>query len=175
MKPVTPAIIHEQFNTRTESEIRLFFNLDDAGWERMRAMHEMGMETHRFSLHYFLMVEAAPNRVIGECGFHSWNRTHHRAELFYALKHDSDKRKGYTSEALEIVLTFGFSQLDLHRVEALTAKDNWASLAVLRKFGFRYEGIRREDYNNQGNFVDSESYSLLAHEWPVVHRTDTFT
>jgi ribosomal-protein-alanine N-acetyltransferase len=49
-------------------------------------MHEKGMETHRISLLYFLLFDKETQMCIGECGFHTWKKTHRRAELFYSLK-----------------------------------------------------------------------------------------
>lgn len=165
LRAITPSLIHDLFETKTENEIKAFFGADQKGFERLEEMHKKGMETHKFLLYYFLMVEKATSNIIGECGFHSWNRTHQRAELFYALKNDEDKRKGFTSEALVVVLEFGFTKLQIHRVEALTVNWNEASVAVLRKFGFTKEGLRRKDYFLNGKYEDSESYSLLAQEW----------
>jgi ribosomal-protein-alanine N-acetyltransferase len=49
-------------------------------------MHEKGMETHRISLFYFLLFDKETQMCIGECGFHTWKKTHRRTELFYSLK-----------------------------------------------------------------------------------------
>jgi ribosomal-protein-alanine N-acetyltransferase len=165
LKPITPARIHEMFASTDSAGISDFFGTDQQGYNRLKLMHEKGMETHRISLLYFLLYDKTQERVIGECGFHSWDKTHERAELFYNLKEESFKRKGLMSEALHAVLNFGFKQMQLHRIEALTARDNIASIRLLDKFGFTKEGTVREDYIVDGKHEDSECYSLLKHEW----------
>ncbi len=119
LKGITPAIIHEFFNTKEKAEIMQFFGFDEAAYEHCKSMHEMGMETHRLSLFSFLIINKQNNQPIGQCGFHTWNSTHRRAELFYHLINDSDKQKGYMTEVLARVLDYGFSDLNLHRIEAL--------------------------------------------------------
>lgn len=165
LKSVTPKIIHALFERKSKAEIMAFFECSEAGYDRLKFMNEKGMETDRISLSYFLILNNESGKVIGECGFHTWNKLHHRAELFYNLKHDADKRKGIISEALSRVLHFGFEELGLHRIEALTAKDNIASIKTLEHFGFLKEGTMREDYVVDGKNVDSECYSLLKWEW----------
>lgn len=165
LKSITPQIIHSLFNEKTEAEIKQFFDTDESGYHHLKCMHEGGMETHRLSMHYFLVVDKQRNKIIGDCGFHTWNKSHRRAELFYNLKYEEDKRKGIMSEAVDKVLEFGFTTMELHRVEALTASWNIASMKLLERFHFIKEGIMREDYTVDGKNEDSECFSLLKWEW----------
>lgn len=167
LKSVTPAIITDCFRTKSEVEIKNFFGVDQSGFEHLKNMFEHGMETHRLSLFYFLLHEKESGRIIGECGFHTWNKTHNRAELFYSLRQDQDKRKGYMTEALQPILDFGFGELALHRIEALIADWNTASVKTLKRFHFIFEGTMREDYVVDGKNEDSQCYSLLEHEWKI--------
>ncbi|MBX7052599.1 MAG: GNAT family N-acetyltransferase [Flavobacteriales bacterium] len=162
---ITPQMIHDLFNSQDDKEIASFFGIDENSLDHYREMHLHGMETHRLSLRFFLLKVKESGATIGECGFHTWNTRHDKAELFYALRKDDDKRKGYTSEALQVILDYGFSEMKLHRVSALTADWNKASLAVLHKFGFTYEGTMRQDYMVDDQYEDSVCYSLLKHEW----------
>ena len=165
LKSITPGIILGLFEKKSKEEIMLFFNTDDDGYDHLRQMRDKGMETHRISLFYFLLLDKETKSVIGQCAFHTWNKTHDRAELFYGLKNDSDKRKGFMSEALPEILDFGFNTLGLHRVEALTAAWNTASITLLERHGFTKEGTMREDYKVSGKHENSECYSLLKREW----------
>ncbi len=165
LRSITPSIIHNLFNTKSKEEIIQYFGFDDAGYAHCLSMHELGMETHRLSLFYFLLVDKINNKPIGECGFHTWNSTHCRAELFYSLRHDDDKQKGLMTEALNVVLEYGFQTLNLHRIEALLDKNNTPSVKLLLKYGFTKEGTMREDYVVNGKNEDSDCYSLLKWEW----------
>ena len=73
--------------------------------------------------------------------------------------------KGLMSEALEAVLQYGFEEMDLNRVEALTSYENEASIASLIKFGFREEGILKGHYYVDGLAEDSVMYALLKSEF----------
>ena len=165
LKSITPNIIIELFKEKTKEEIQAFFEADDDSYNRLKNMYEIGIETYNISLFYFLICDKKSNKVIGECGFHTWNKTHKRAELFYNLKYDTDKRKGIMSEALMKILNFGFNELDLHRIQALIAYENIASKKILERFRFTKEGTIREDYVVDGKNEDSECYSLLKWEY----------
>lgn len=165
LKGITPSLIHHLFNTKTREEIVRFFGMDEAGYNHYKDMHEKGMETHRLSLFVFLLIEKESGLPLGECGFHTWNATHRRAEVFYMLRKDEYKQKGYMREALKAVLEFGFTQMNLHRVEALIADWNIPSLKLLQRYGFTREGVMREDYCVAGKNEDSTCYSLLKREW----------
>lgn len=165
LKSITPQLITALFNQKSEEEIKAFFQTEEQGFNHLRDMHLQGMETHRISLFYFLLVNKKTDIVLGDCGFHTWNKTHRRAELFYNLKNETDKRQGFMTEALTEVLKFGFEKLDLHRIQGCTANYNIASIKTLEHFGFTKEGTLREDYVVDGINEDSECYSLLKHEW----------
>jgi ribosomal-protein-alanine N-acetyltransferase len=165
LKTITPTLVHDLFNTKTKDEIMNFFGFNEQGFEKYRDMHEKGMETYQLSFLFFLLIEKQTSQPIGECGFHTWHKKHDRAELFYSLRNDSDKRKGYMTEAIAFVLKYGFEQMNLHRVEALIAEWNEPSLKLINKYGFTKEGIMREDYFENGRHEDSICYSLLANEY----------
>ncbi len=165
LKPITPKIIHDLFNTKSKNEIQEFLGLDENGYEHYKNMHENGMETNRISMFLFLIIDKSNNLPIGECGFHTWNKTHSRTELFYHIKNDENKQKGFMTEALTKVIEYGFLELNLHRIQALVANWNTPSVKLLLKNGFTKEGTMREDYFENGKQEDSDCYSLLKWEW----------
>lgn len=165
LKSITPAIIHELFTTKTKEEIMAYFGIDEVGFQHYKDIHEKGVETHRLSIFVFLLMDKETNVPIGECGFHTWNATHRRAEVFYVMRNEAFKQKGLMSEALKEVLNYGFTELELHRIQALIAAENQPSLKLLQRYGFSFEGTMREDYVVDGKNEDSECYSLLKWEW----------
>lgn len=165
LKPITPEVVHGLFNSKPKEEIIQFFNVDETGYDHLKNMHENGMETFRISQLFFLIIEKDTHQVIGEAGYHTWNPSHNRAELFYSLRNDNVKRKGFMKEALSEVIDYGFNEMKLHRIQALIADSNTPSKKLLLHYGFVKEGTIREDYVVDGKNEDSDQYSLLKHEW----------
>ncbi len=73
--------------------------------------------------------------------------------------------KGYATEATREMLRYGFEDLGLHRIFASHFKHNPASGRILKKLGMQYEGCQREHLRKWDQWVDSELYGLLRHEW----------
>jgi ribosomal-protein-alanine N-acetyltransferase len=165
LRSITPQIINSLFRENTEEGIRAFFEVDENGFETLQSMYEQGMETNRISMFYFLLHDRTDNKIIGECGFHTWNRSHRRADLFYSIRDDRYKRRGLMTEAVSAVIEYGFTELGLHRIAALVAHYNEPSLRIIERFKFTKEGTMREDYVVDGVNEDSECYSLLKWEW----------
>lgn len=68
------------------------------------------------------------------------------------------------TEALRAMLACGFSKMKIHSVEANINPKNESSRAVLLKCGFVKEAYFRENYYANGQFLDSEIYSLLERD-----------
>ncbi len=165
LRGITPEIIRTLFSTRTKEEIIEFFGTGEEEYVMYKEWYEGGMETHRFTMFFFIVADKENGRSIGKTGFHTINKKHRRAEMFYILNDDSDKRKGYMTEVLPYVLEYGFNALGLHRIKALVADWNTPSLKLLARHGFTFEGTMREDYFLDGENTDSDCYSLLKWEW----------
>jgi ribosomal-protein-alanine N-acetyltransferase len=85
---------------------------------------------------------------------------HRSGELGYALRKDR-WRQGYTYEAAQLMLAFGFEDLGLHRIQAACGPDNVASQAMLRRLGFDYERRMRDHVFTNGAWRDSLLFASL--------------
>jgi [ribosomal protein S5]-alanine N-acetyltransferase len=86
------------------------------------------------------------------------------AHLGYAI-HADHWGHGYATDASRTLLRFAFTSLGKHRVSAAIGPDNEASIAVVKRLGFSYEGRIRHHVFTNGNWRDSLLYSLLEHEY----------
>ena len=85
------------------------------------------------------------------------------AHLGYAIAADHWGR-GYATDASRTLVKFAFGELDLHRVSAAIGPENLASVAVVKRLGFSYEGRIRHHVFTNNAWRDSLLYSLLAAE-----------
>lgn len=71
---------------------------------------------------------------------------------------------GVTPTALALAADHVFTTLGVHRIEVNIRPENAASLAVVRKLGFRDEGIRRRMLHIAGDWRDHRSFALTAED-----------
>lgn len=69
------------------------------------------------------------------------------------------------AEAISAILTYGFTELGLHRIEANPGAENTSSRSLLLKLGFTFEGNLRQRYFFRGHFEDAHYFGLLQDEW----------
>ena len=74
-------------------------------------------------------------------------------------------RRGYMREAVELAIRHAFASLGLHRVEANVQPANASSRALLRRCGFRREGLSRRYVKVGGRWRDHERWALVAEDW----------
>ena len=69
--------------------------------------------------------------------------------------------QGIVSEAIKMILEYGFNDLQMHSIEAVIDPENKASERVLQKNGFVKEAHILENELWEGKFWDSVIYSIL--------------
>lgn len=115
------------------------------------------------SLHWGI-TQRGDDRVLGSCSFHQFDSGFHRAETGYELNR-AFWGQGIMFEAVSAILTYGFTGLGLHRVEAIIDIANERSKSLLLRLGFTYEGNLRQRYFFRGRFEDEHYFGLLRDEW----------
>ncbi len=161
LRLITPDVMSEIY-TLTDAEICRYLGLSSKHeLELERQRFEAGMTTFNKSFLFFQLIDRQRDVIMGWCGYHTWYTTHNRAELGYSLSSDFFKRNGFMSEAIPPILAYGFDEMQLHRIEALVAPNNIASVKLLESNGFQYEGCMKEHYLKNDVYEDSMVYGLL--------------
>jgi [ribosomal protein S5]-alanine N-acetyltransferase len=104
------------------------------------------------------------DRALGWCCFWNFDSSFTCAEIGYELHRDYWS-KGITSEALPVVIGYGFTEMGLHRIEGLPLATNEPSIRVLTKLGFKNEGTFREKFYFRGRYIDQICLAILKDEW----------
>ena len=94
-------------------------------------------------------------------GLEAFAHLHESVELGYWLRVDTTGR-GLMTEAGRAVLDWAFGPVNAHRVRVAAATDNHLSLAVIRRLGFRFEGIARQAERCNGRWLDHAVFALLV-------------
>ena len=71
-------------------------------------------------------------------------------------------RTGLMTEALRAAVGYAFNELGLHRLEGNIQPRNTASIALVRRLGFRQEGLSPRYLRINGEWRDHERWALLS-------------
>jgi [ribosomal protein S5]-alanine N-acetyltransferase len=115
------------------------------------------------ALHWCITLQEE-DRLIGSCSLFHFDEGFRRAETGYELNR-AFWGKGIMTEAMSAILTFGFNELGLHRVEAIIDIANERSKNLLLKLGFTYEGNLRQRFLFRDQFLDEHYFGLIKDEW----------
>lgn len=90
-------------------------------------------------------------------------------EIWYKL-HINHWGKGYATEALKKLMEYGFTHLNIRRIEAGCAVANVASVRVLERAGMIREGRKRQALPLPDGWADNYEYAILKSEWERIDR-----
>ncbi|MCE4956818.1 GNAT family N-acetyltransferase [Macrococcoides caseolyticum] len=113
-------------------------------------------------IHYRVIIGQA-DTIYGVCSI-TVNNKHKKGEIGYMI-HPDYWGKGIATQAAKDLIRYGFDDLSLNRIYAVTDVRNNGSIRVLEKCGLQREGHMRQDKIVRGNFRDSYMYSLLRFEY----------
>ena len=74
--------------------------------------------------------------------------------------------RGVAPTSVALVTDYLMNQVGLHRVEIDVRPENTASLRVIEKLGFRYEGIKQRYIHINGDWRDHYIFALTVEEVP---------
>ena len=78
--------------------------------------------------------------------------------------------QGYMAEAMELVLRHAFIRMKLHRLEANIQPENVASIALVKRSGFRLEGFSPRYLKIAGRWRDHQRWAILIDDWRLLRR-----
>ena len=111
----------------------------------------------------FFIIQKKDGTRIGEI-YHFLDLPHGLMELGCWLV-PSERKKGYATEATELMVDYLFLSKEIARIQAIVDVRNKASQRTLEKTGFKREGTIRDESFERGEWKDTYLYSILRREW----------
>jgi ribosomal-protein-alanine N-acetyltransferase len=103
--------------------------------------------------------------VVGLLALMFWEHADYKTDLGYCLARPY-WRRGIATEGTQRLVQFAFETLCLHRINVDTRMDNIASVRLMAKLGFRYEGARRECVRStDGTYQTWGLFGMLEDEY----------
>ena len=109
------------------------------------------------------------NELLGNIGFNSIGEIHRTAEIGIMLGNPKYQRKGYGMEALNLLLDYGFSFLNLRNIYLKVFEYNEAAYNLYKKAGFKEVGRLRKAVEIMGKTYDEIIMDMLKEEFQSVY------
>lgn len=106
------------------------------------------------------IFEAESGSLVGGCGLNQFNQVNGFCNLGYWVR-ESHQRQGAGLAAIQALTHFGFTELNLGRIEIVVAVDNAPSIALAEKAGALRECLARNRMKVHGSSVDAYVFSIV--------------
>ncbi len=103
-------------------------------------------------------------KLIGDCSIKTHVDEPRNGEIGATLS-SAYQGQGYAQEALEALLDFAFSTMNLHRVIGIADAKNSASIRMMERLNMRKEGHYIQNIWFKGAWGDEVQYAILQEEW----------
>lgn len=146
------------------SDRELMFRIDKLTFHaieesnQLLAVYEKGFE-EKTNLDWAIVLKNT-DQFIGTIGYHHISFETARAEIGYVLLFPYHKR-GLISEAMKVVLEYGFKTIGIQSIIADVNPENEASKKLLTKFGFTLEAHIKQNFEFNNKYLDSYIYKLI--------------
>lgn len=115
---------------------------------------------------YTFAIEMNKNRkYVGNLTIRILNNISQRADISIGIFNPKYRDMGIGTEALRLLITYGFKKLNLLSIELRVFANNKRAIASYEKLGFKKIGIRRKADYIEGEFIDDLMMDLLVEEW----------
>ena len=107
-----------------------------------------------------IIEEKENNKAVGMIDLFDFNPQHHRAGIGILVLEEY-QQKGFASEALNLLIQYCFSHLNLHQLYANIASDNTKSIALFQQHQFVEIGHKKDWIYTDGIYKDELLFQLI--------------
>ncbi len=108
-----------------------------------------------------VICNSIDEKAVGFIDLFDFDPKNRKVGIGIAIFSDTDKRKGYASEALSLTCDYAFKKLNIHQVFAGITPDNIASIRLFESLGFIKAGEKKDWIFSNGVFKNESVYQLF--------------
>ena len=105
--------------------------------------------------------EDETTRSIGCVDLFDFDPKNKRAGIGILIADKADRGRGYATEALHLIMDYGFEVLDLHQIYSNIRVENESSVSLFKRAGFEVTGLKQDWIYEQGKFYDEYTLQLI--------------
>lgn len=110
-----------------------------------------------------IICETASKHIVGTIDLYDFNPTHKRAGVGILIA-EKYRKNGYATEALQLMISYAFSTLQLKQLYCSITSNNVTSLNLFQKLGFIQTGMFKSWRYYENNYLDECFLQLISIE-----------
>lgn len=115
--------------------------------------------------HDYSIIDIKTEKLIGTVGLDNIDSLNDTAELGIFIGDKDYWNKGYGTEAIKLILDFGFRRLNLHNIMLHVYSFNERAIHCYEKIGFKKAGCLRQSTRRGGKYYDRYLMDILPQEF----------
>ena len=113
----------------------------------------------------FAIIRLEDDKMIGSVSLEQISHIHRGATLGIFIGDKDGRNKGFGTEAVRLILDYGFNYLNLNNINLHVMEFNERAIACYKKCGFKEYGRRRKCYFLNGKYYDKIEMDILSEEF----------
>lgn len=113
----------------------------------------------------FAIVDLKTDILLGSCGFNKLDSCRQTGTVGIFIGEKENRGKGIGTEALSLLIEFGFDYLNLNNINLDVYSFNKGAVKCYEKVGFKKYGVRHEVYPLKGKLYDLISMEILKKDY----------
>ncbi|TXT58572.1 MAG: Spermidine N(1)-acetyltransferase [Promethearchaeota archaeon] len=118
---------------------------------------------------YFEIYHKKEKRPIGNVGFNNINWVQRKGEIGLTIGDKNLWGKGLATEAVNLILEYGFGELNLRKIKAGIFEPNIGSVKAAEKAGFKREAVLKNEIYIDGRHYSAFRYAIFKEDWLKMH------
>lgn len=123
------------------------------------------LETLSKESNNFAIISKEKDELLGNCSLFDVNHIHNTAKLGIFIGDEANRARGYGTEAIELLLSFGFNILNLNNIMLQVFSFNQNAISCYKKIGFKEFGRRTQAYLIGKDYYDEIYMELLSKDF----------
>ena len=108
-----------------------------------------------------LVISNYENEALGMIDIFDFDFLNKRAGIGILVRNEKDRGKGIGSEALQLLIRYSFTHLQLHQLYCNISENNEVSLKLFAKQGFKKIGLKKDWTFSQNSFHNEYLLQLI--------------
>ena len=108
-----------------------------------------------------MICKVDSKEAIGCVDLFDFSPIHRRVGCGILIAEQNERKNGFAREAVNLSVDYCFSFLDCHQVYCNILEDNYTSINLFEKSGFKRIGLKKDWINKNGKFHNEYLYQIL--------------